>query len=75
MKQLSNKIYRPNLLMRHFIVLALFFFCLCSGEILKAQTTTITNPVLAGFYPDPSVLKLLSDQFNFFLFPWNSCIS
>jgi xylan 1,4-beta-xylosidase len=63
MKQLSNKIYRPNLLMRHFIVLALFFFCLCSGEILKAQTTTITNPVLAGFYPDPSVLKVGGDYY------------
>ncbi|HYV53243.1 MAG TPA: glycoside hydrolase family 43 protein [Chitinophagaceae bacterium] len=28
-----------------------------------AQSTTITNPILAGFYPDPSVLKVRLDYY------------
>ena len=34
-----------------------------SNNISCAQTTTLINPILAGFYPDPSVLKVESDYY------------
>lgn len=35
---------------------------LCAGPA-AGQSTEVTNPVLAGFYPDPSVLKVGSDYY------------
>lgn len=47
--------------------IAVFFLasiCWVSNNALKAQsTTTLVNPILAGFYPDPSVLKVGSDYY------------
>jgi alpha-N-arabinofuranosidase len=34
-----------------------------SNGIAYGQSTTLVNPVLAGFYPDPSVLKVGSDYY------------
>lgn len=42
------------------VVLAIFII---SNGIAVAQSTTLVNPVLAGFYPDPSVLKVGSDYY------------
>ena len=42
------------------VVLAIFII---SSGIAFAQSTTLINPVLAGFYPDPSVLKVGSDYY------------
>jgi alpha-N-arabinofuranosidase len=33
------------------------------SRILLAQSTMLVNPVLAGFYPDPSVLKVEADYY------------
>ncbi len=42
----------------------LLFVCGCFATFsAHAQSTTITNPILAGFYPDPSVLKVGSDYY------------
>jgi xylan 1,4-beta-xylosidase len=34
-----------------------------SSKCILAQSTTLINPILAGFYPDPSVLKVGSDYY------------
>lgn len=34
-----------------------------SNNMLKAQTLTLTNPILPGFYPDPSITKVGSDYY------------
>jgi xylan 1,4-beta-xylosidase len=38
-----------------FVCILLYFI---SGPLIFAQSTTIVNPILTGFYPDPSVLKV-----------------
>jgi alpha-N-arabinofuranosidase len=45
------------------ITVALVAVGFLSTHLLPAQSTTITNPILAGFYPDPSVLKVGSDYY------------
>lgn len=37
--------------------------CLISNNYILAQSTTLINPILAGFYPDPSVLRVGSDYY------------
>lgn len=41
------------------------FFCLwlSSVVIAPAQSITLVNPILSGFYPDPSVLKVGADYY------------
>ncbi|SEI91473.1 alpha-N-arabinofuranosidase [Dyadobacter koreensis] len=34
-----------------------------SGQRIWAQTTTLVNPILTGFYPDPSVVKVGEDYY------------
>jgi alpha-N-arabinofuranosidase len=34
-----------------------------SNRVVFAQSTTLVNPILAGFYPDPSVVKVESDYY------------
>ncbi|MES2518967.1 MAG: family 43 glycosylhydrolase, partial [Bacteroidota bacterium] len=29
-----------------------------------AQTVTLTNPILTGFYPDPSIVKVGADYYS-----------
>lgn len=43
-----------------FILLAIF--CV-SKSFLHAQTTTLVNPILTGFYPDPSVVQVGTDYY------------
>jgi xylan 1,4-beta-xylosidase len=45
------------------ITLILIANVIIGSQILFAQSTTITNPILAGFYPDPSVLKVGTDYY------------
>lgn len=46
----------------------LFYIIFLAGSILfrahvSAQTTTIVNPILTGFYPDPSVVQVGADYY------------
>jgi alpha-N-arabinofuranosidase len=45
---------------------AVFFFltasCICYQAGI-AQSTTLVNPILTGFYPDPSIVKVASDYY------------
>jgi alpha-N-arabinofuranosidase len=36
---------------------------LCMGQLVWGQTTTLVNPILTGFYPDPSVVQVGSDYY------------
>src|SRR6188474_2605070 len=53
------KLFKPNQSPMRFITA-----CVCISLLLTsdpsvfAQSTTIVNPILTGFYPDPSVLKV-----------------
>ncbi|WP_373514786.1 family 43 glycosylhydrolase, partial [Persicitalea sp.] len=46
-------------------VLALIFstLWLTNSPLLLAQTTTLVNPILTGFYPDPSIVRAGSDYY------------
>ena len=37
--------------------------CLLSAKNVLAQSITLVNPILAGFYPDPSVVKVGTDYY------------
>ncbi len=37
--------------------------CLFAGQFSKAQSITFTNPILSGFYPDPSIVKAGTDYY------------
>ena len=41
------------------ILVAFIFF----GHCVSAQTTTLVNPILTGFYPDPSVVQVGTDYY------------
>jgi alpha-N-arabinofuranosidase len=45
------------------ITVALVVVGFLSTHVLPGQSTTLTNPILAGFYPDPSVLKVGTDYY------------
>src|SRR6478609_9043474 len=47
------------------IIAALVFAIssLISIHSILAQSTTLTNPILTGFYPDPSVLRVGTDYY------------
>jgi alpha-N-arabinofuranosidase len=46
-----------------FVAFALVVIGCLSKNILFAQSSTLTNPILAGFYPDPSILRLGTDYY------------
>jgi len=47
--------------MRYFSFILIFIeFFDCN---IQAQTTTFTNPILKGFYPDPSIVKVGTDYY------------
>lgn len=58
--------------MKNRITLSLFAFIWFTSFLVHAQPITIVNPVLSGFYPDPSVLKvddnyyLINSTFSYF---------
>ncbi|MEO5944475.1 MAG: glycoside hydrolase family 43 protein [Ferruginibacter sp.] len=41
----------------------LLLACIFHANLLTAQTTTITNPIMMGFYPDPSIVKVDKDYY------------
>ncbi|MFZ1561034.1 MAG: glycoside hydrolase family 43 protein [Saprospiraceae bacterium] len=43
----------------YFIFALICFF----GLNIQAQTTTFTNPILKGFYPDPSIVRVAADYY------------
>jgi len=47
--------------MRHLYIIFLFFLFLTHN--IQAQTTTFTNPILKGFYPDPSIVRVGKDYY------------
>ncbi|MCE6992941.1 glycoside hydrolase family 43 protein [Dyadobacter sp. CY323] len=36
---------------------------ICFAQLVSAQTTTLVNPILTGFYPDPSVVQVGTDYY------------
>ncbi len=42
-----------------------FAFCIlgCGSTVLGQNSATFTNPILAGFYPDPSICRVGSDYY------------
>ena len=40
-----------------------FLLSLITSQIMLAQTAKISNPVLAGFYPDPSICRAGNDYY------------
>lgn len=49
--------------MKKIVVLPLVLLLLLSHKDIKAQSTTIVNPILTGFYPDPSIVKVDADYY------------
>jgi xylan 1,4-beta-xylosidase len=41
----------------------LFFILLFSNNNLRAQSITLVNPIMAGFYPDPSIIRVGTDYY------------
>ena len=50
-----------KMIIKQFISGILIAFIL--GHSASAQTTTIVNPILTGFYPDPSVVQVGQDYY------------
>lgn len=45
-------------------ILILWFGCfLLNGTLASAQQTTLVNPILTGFYPDPSIVQVGADYY------------
>ncbi|TDE17324.1 glycoside hydrolase family 43 protein [Dyadobacter psychrotolerans] len=57
---------------RHFKAILYLSVGLFTGQCALAQTTTLVNPILTGFYPDPSVVQvgaeyyLVNSTFSYF---------
>lgn len=49
--------------MKKIVLLPLALLLLLSHKDIKAQSTTIVNPILTGFYPDPSIVKVDADYY------------
>ncbi|MEO6285407.1 MAG: glycoside hydrolase family 43 protein [Dyadobacter sp.] len=49
-------------MIKHFLSATLVAF-LCFSESVSAQTTKLVNPILTGFYPDPSVVQVGTDYY------------
>ncbi|MDC6386743.1 glycoside hydrolase family 43 protein [Flagellimonas taeanensis] len=49
--------------MKKIVLLPLILMFLLSPKDIKAQSTTIVNPILTGFYPDPSIVKVDADYY------------
>ncbi|GAB4041597.1 glycoside hydrolase family 43 protein [Spirosoma jeollabukense] len=50
--------------MKKYIITAVLMALLCRlGTNTFAQTTTLVNPILTGFYPDPSIVKVGPDYY------------
>src|SRR5918994_3973601 len=48
---------------RRIAILVFVVTSLTSTLCASAQSTTLTNPILTGFYPDPSVVKVGTDYY------------
>lgn len=44
-------------------VFLIAFLHLMASQIINAQSITITNPILTGFYPDPSIVQVGKDYY------------
>ncbi|MEO6232569.1 MAG: glycoside hydrolase family 43 protein [Ferruginibacter sp.] len=44
-------------------MIACLLISLLVGKVSTAQTTTITNPIMMGFYPDPTIVKVEKDYY------------
>ncbi|WP_418501661.1 glycoside hydrolase family 43 protein [Flagellimonas sp.] len=49
--------------MKKIVLLPLVLLLFLSPKDTKAQSTTIVNPILTGFYPDPSIVKVDADYY------------
>lgn len=48
---------------KYFIALQLSCCCILGGYQVSAQTINLVNPILTGFYPDPSIVQVKSDYY------------
>jgi alpha-N-arabinofuranosidase len=48
---------------KQFLKVVFTAFCLVITHAVSAQTTTLINPILTGFYPDPSVVQVGKDYY------------
>lgn len=48
---------------KQFVNTAVFVCLILFGPCVPAQTTTLVNPILTGFYPDPSVVQVGADYY------------
>ncbi|MCF0054549.1 glycoside hydrolase family 43 protein [Dyadobacter sp. CY356] len=48
---------------KHLLYTVFFAGSIFFSECANAQTTTIVNPILTGFYPDPSVVQVGTDYY------------
>jgi xylan 1,4-beta-xylosidase len=46
-----------------FIIVNIVTISLLVCNVAKAQTTTLINPILSGFYPDPSIVQVNKDYY------------
>ncbi|WP_276483423.1 glycoside hydrolase family 43 protein [Paraflavitalea pollutisoli] len=44
-------------------LVVLLLVATCSVTVLRAQSITFTNPILQGFYPDPSIVRAGNDYY------------
>ncbi len=44
-------------------ILFFLLLCLSSLNLVTAQKTTLVNPILTGFYPDPSIVQVNQDYY------------
>ena len=50
-------------MIKNSLLAVLTAFCLSVGHLTSAQTTTLVNPILTGFYPDPSIVRVGTDYY------------
>jgi alpha-N-arabinofuranosidase len=50
--------------LKKYVIAALFGCCyILANNTIAAQSITLVNPILTGFYPDPSIVQVGSDYY------------
>src|SRR5215210_8353724 len=58
---MKNRRNSAELLAQAILVLSVFIICAGEARVLAQQPATYSNPVIAGDYPDPSVIRVGDD--------------
>jgi alpha-N-arabinofuranosidase len=62
-KALDTKSIQPNRMKKRIITALCAALLTGANYASLAQTTTLVNPIMTGFYPDPSIVKVGSDYY------------